>query len=161
MLRSSEQLPSKQSVDGSNPSGGVSDSKGSWRKLGAVFILRAQTGAQNVGLSGDSRTGFNVVNRFPITASLSQVLALLELSLLKSAAHTGVAVSVDSVGEPRTRNADLSGVAALDHAVISVAPFLHCQHHFLVSTPVLLLVSRRHQQWVWRTDWRTFVGKRV
>ena len=24
-------LPSKQSVDGSNPSGGVSDSKGSWR----------------------------------------------------------------------------------------------------------------------------------
>ena len=34
-----DQLPCKQSVDGSNPSGGVSNSNGSWRKLGAVFIL--------------------------------------------------------------------------------------------------------------------------
>ena len=46
-----DQLPTKQWVDGSNPSGGVSHNNGSWRKLGAVFILRAQTGAQNVGLS--------------------------------------------------------------------------------------------------------------
>ena len=76
-------------------------------------------------------------------------------------ANAGVAVSVDSVGEPRTRNADLSGVAALDHTVVSVAPFLHCQHRFLVSTSVLLLVSRRRQREVWRTNWRTIVGKDV
>ena len=42
----------------------------------------AQTGAQNPGLSSDSRAGFNVVNRLPITAAVSEVLALLELNLL-------------------------------------------------------------------------------
>ena len=79
---------------------------------------------------------------------MSEVLSLLQQCLHQGTANTGVAVSVDSVGEPRTRNADLSGVAASDHAVVSVAPFLHCQHRFLLTTPVLPLVSRRLQQGV-------------
>ena len=82
-----DHLHTEQSVDGSNPSGGVSDSNGSWRKLGSVFILRAQTGAQSKGLSSDSRACFNVMNGFPISAAVSEVLALLELSLLKGAAN--------------------------------------------------------------------------
>ena len=73
----------------------------------------------------------------PVTAAVSEVLALFKQRFHQGTANTGVAVSIDSVGEPRTRNADLSGVAALDHAVVSVAPFLHCQHRFLVSTDVL------------------------
>ena len=101
------------------------------------------------------------MNGLPVAATVSEVLPLFKQRFHQRTANAGVAVSVDSVGEPRTRNADLSGVAALDHAVISVAPFLHCQHRFLVSTPVLLLVSRRRQQDVWRTDWRTFVRKDV
>ena len=92
---------------------------------------------------------------------MGEVLSLLQLRLHQGTAHTGVAVSVHPVGEPRARDADLGGVAALDHAVVSVASFLHCQHRFLVSAPVLLLVSRRRQQGVWRTNWRTFVGKHV
>ncbi len=79
--RTYDQLPSKQSVDGSNPSGGVSKSNGSWRKLGAVFILRAQTGAQNTELSSDSRTGFNLVHGLPITAAVSEVLSLFKQRL--------------------------------------------------------------------------------
>ena len=97
----------------------------------------------------------------PVTASVREVLSLFQQYLHQGTANTGVAVSVDSVGEPRARYADLLAVLPLDHAVISVAPFLHRQHCFLLSTPVLLLVSRRRQQGVWRTDWRTFVGKRV
>ena len=93
----------------------------------------------------------------PVPAAVSEVLPLFKQRLHQRTANAGVAVSVDSAGEPRTRNADLSGVAALDHAVFSVVPFLHCQHRFLVSTLVLLLVSRRRQQRVWRT----FVGKDV
>ena len=73
----------------------------------------------------------------PVTAAVSEVLALFKQRFHQGTANTGVAVSIDSVGEPRTRNADLSGVAALDHAVVSVAPFLHCQHRFLVSTDAL------------------------
>ena len=77
-LNWTEQLTSMQMVADLNPSGGVSNFNGSWRKLGAVFILRAQTGAQNVELSSDSRTGFNVVNRLPITAAMSEVLSLFQ-----------------------------------------------------------------------------------
>ena len=76
-----------QMVDGLNPSGRVSNFNGSWRKLGAVFILRAQTGAQIEELSRDSRACFNVMNGLPITAAVSEVLALLELSLLKGDAN--------------------------------------------------------------------------
>ena len=72
----------------------------------------AQNGAQTAALSSDSRTGFNVVNRLPVTAAVSEVLTLLELSWLKSAAHTGVAVSVHAEAEPRASNANLSGVSA-------------------------------------------------
>ena len=86
---------------------------------------------------------------------MSEVLSLPQKRLHQGAANAGVALSIDSVGEPRARHADFLAVLPLDHAVVSVAPFLHCQHRFLVSTPVLLLVSRRRQQEVWRTDWRT------
>ena len=72
---------------------------------------------------------------------MSEVLSLLQQCLHQGTANTGVAVSIYPVGEPRAGDADLGGVAALDHAVISVAQFLHCQHRFLVSTPALLLVS--------------------
>ena len=101
------------------------------------------------------------MNGLPVAATVSEVLSLFKQRFHQRTANAGVAVSVDSVGEPRTRNADLSGVAALDHTVISVAPFLHCQHRCLVSMPVLLLVCRRRQQEVWRTNWRIFVGKDV
>ena len=84
--------------------------------------------AQNPGLSSDSRTGFNVVNRFPITAAVSQVLALLELSLLKGAANTGAAVSVHPEAEPRASNANLCGVTPLHHKIVGVRPFLHGFH---------------------------------
>ena len=77
------------------------------------------------------------MNGLPITATVSEVLALLQLLFHQGAAHAGVAVSVHPVGEPGARDADLSGVAALDHVVVSVAPFLHCQHLFPVSTYVL------------------------
>ena len=73
----------------------------------------------------------------PITAAVSQVLSLFKQRLHQRTADTGVAVSIDSVGEPRARHADLLAVLPLDHAVVSVAPFLHCQHRFLVSTDVL------------------------
>ena len=82
----------------------------------------------------------------PVTAAVREVLALLQLRLHQGAADTGVAVSVHPVGEPSARNADLGGVAALDHAVVSASPFLHCFHDVRLSTPVLLLVSRRRQR---------------
>ena len=82
----------------------------------------------------------------PITAAVREVLALLQLRLHQGTADTGVAVSVHPVAEPCARNADLSGVAALHHPVVSVAPFLHCFHDVRLSTPVLLLVSRRRQR---------------
>ena len=82
----------------------------------------------------------------PLAAAVSEVLPLLQQRLHKGAANAGVAVSVHPVGEPRARDADLGGVAALDHAVVSVAPFLHCFHDVRLSTSVLLLVSR-HRQW--------------
>ena len=64
----------------------------------------------------------------PVPAAVSEVLSLLKLRLHQGTADTGVAVSVHPVGEPRARNADLGGVAALDDAVVSVAPLLHCLH---------------------------------
>ena len=84
------------------------------------------------------------MNGLPVAATVCEVLSLFKQRFHQRTANAGVAVSVDSVGEPRTRNADLA-VAALDHAVVSVAPFLHYQHRFLASTPVLLLISRRRQ----------------
>ena len=77
-----------------------------------------------MGLSSDSRTGFNVVNRLPITAAVSEVLALLELSLLKSTANTGVAGTINPEAEPRAGNANLSGETPLHHTIIGVRPFL-------------------------------------
>ena len=87
------------------------------------------------------------MQRFPVTAAVSEMLPLLQQRLHQRTANAGVAVSVDSVGEPRTRNADLSGVAPLHHTVVSATPFLHCFHDVRLSTPVLLLVSRC-RQWV-------------
>ena len=75
----------------------------------------------------------------PVPAAVSEVLSLLKLRLHQGTADTGVAVSVHPVGEPRARDADLGGVAALDHAVVSAAPFLHCFHESLASTDVLAL----------------------
>ena len=68
---------------------------------------------------------------------MSEVLSWLQQRLHQGAANAGVAVSIDSIGEPRARHADFLAVLPLDHAVVSVAPFLHCQHRFLVSTDVL------------------------
>ena len=76
---------------------------------------------------------------------MSEVLSLFQQCLHQGTANTGVAVSVDSVGEPRAGNADLGGVAALHHPVVSLTPFLHWFYGIPVSTPVLLLVSRRSQ----------------
>ena len=95
------------------------------------------------------------MNGLPVAAAVSEVLSLFQQCLHQRVANAGVAVSVDSVGEPRTGNADLSGEAALHYAVVSFTPFLHCFHGMPVSAPVLLLVSRRRQQVVWRTNWRT------
>ena len=81
----------------------------------------------------------------PLAAAVSEVLALLQLRLHQGAADTGAAVSVHPMGGPRARDADLGGVAALDHAVVSVAPFLHCFRGITLGTPVLLLVGRRRQ----------------
>ena len=64
----------------------------------------------------------------PIPAAVSEVLTLLQLSLLKGAAHTGVAVSVHPKAEPRASNANLSGVNPLHHMIVGVGPFLHCFH---------------------------------
>ena len=90
--------------------------------------MRAQTGAQIEGLSRDGRACFNVMNGLPITAAVSEVLALLELSLLKSAAHTGVAGSINPEAEPRAGNTNLSGVTPLHHTIVGVRPFLHSFH---------------------------------
>ena len=73
----------------------------------------------------------------PVAAAVSEVLPLLQQRLHQGAANAGVAVSVDSVGEPSARHADLLAVLPLDHTVVSVAPFLHCRHRFSVSTDVL------------------------
>ena len=81
----------------------------------------------------------------PITAAVSEVLSLFQQCLHQGTANTGAAVSVDSVGELRTGNADLGGVAALYYAVVSLTPFLHCFHGIRVSTSALLLVSRCRQ----------------
>ena len=85
------------------------------------------------------------MNGLPVAAAVSEVLSLFKQRFHQRTANAGVAVSIDSVGEPRTRNAGLSGVSALDHAVISLAPFLHCFHDVRLNTSVLFLVSRRRQ----------------
>ena len=85
-----------------------------------------------MGLSSDSRTGFNVVNRFPITAAVSEVLSLFKQRLHQGTADTGVAVSVHPVGEPGARHADLLAVLPLDHVVVSAAPSLIASIAFLL-----------------------------
>ena len=87
----------------------------------------------------DGWAGLNVMHGLPVPAAVSEVLSLLKLRLQQGTADTGVAVSVHPIGEPGARNADLGGVAALDHAVVSVTPFLHCFHELSVSTDVLAL----------------------
>ena len=77
------------------------------------------------------------MNGLPVAAAVSEVLSLFKQRFHQRTANAGVAVSVDSVGEPTARHADLLAVLPLDHAVVSVAPFLHCQHRFSVSTDVL------------------------
>ena len=96
-------------------------------------------------LRSDSGTGFHMVRRLPVTAAVREVLSLFQQCLHQGTANTGVAVSIYSVGEPRAGDADLGGVAALYYAVVSLTPFLHRFHDMPVSTPVLLLVSRRRQ----------------
>ncbi len=81
----------------------------------------------------------------PITAAVREVLALLQLRLHQGTADTGAAVSVHPIGEPCARDAGLGGAAALDHAVVSVAPFLHCLHELFASTFVLSLVRLGRQ----------------
>ena len=81
----------------------------------------------------------------PVTASVREVLSLFQQYLHQGTANTGVAVSVNSVGEPRTGNADLGGVAALYYAVVSLTPFLHCFHESTASTDVLTVVRRGMQ----------------
>ena len=73
----------------------------------------------------------------PVAAAVSEVLSLFKQRFHQRTANTGVAVSVDSVGEPRTGNADLTGVAALHYAVVSLTPFLHCLHESFASTDAL------------------------
>ena len=68
---------------------------------------------------------------------MSEVLSLLQQCLHQRTTNTGVAVGIDSVGEPGARHADLLAVLPLDHVVVSAAPFLHCQHRLPVSTNVL------------------------
>ena len=85
------------------------------------------------------------MHRLPVTAAVSEVLSLFQQCLHQGTANTGVAVSDDSTGEPRTGNADLADVAALNHAVVNLSPFLHRFHGMPASTHVLLLVGRRHQ----------------
>ena len=85
----------------------------------------------------DSGTCFHLVHWLPVAAAVSEVLPLLQQRLHKGAANAGVAVSVHPVGEPRARDADLGGVAVLDHAVVSLTPFLHCLHESPESTDVL------------------------
>ena len=77
------------------------------------------------------------MNGLPVAAAVSELLSLFQQCLHQRTANAGVAVSVDSVGEPRTGNADLGGVAALYYAVVSLTPFLHCLHESPASTDVL------------------------
>ena len=85
------------------------------------------------------------MNGLPVTATVSEVLALLQLLFHQGTADTGVAVSIHPVGEPRARDADLGGEAALDHTGVSVTPFLHCFRGITLRTHVLLLVGRRRK----------------
>ena len=81
----------------------------------------------------------------PITAPVSEVLSLFQQCLHQGTANTGVAVSVDSVGEPRTGNADLGGVAALYYAVVSLTLFLHYPHESSASTDALAMTRLGRQ----------------
>ena len=76
---------------------------------------------------------------------MGEVLPLLQQCLHQGAAHAGVAVSVHPGGEPRARDTDLGGVAALHHAIVSVTPFLNCFHSVRLSIFVLLRLSRCRQ----------------
>ena len=64
------------------------------------------------------------MHRFPVTAAVSEMLPLLQQRLHQRTANAGVAVSVDSVGEPSARHADLLAVLPLDHAISAVVLFV-------------------------------------
>ena len=96
-------------------------------------------------LSSNGEAGFNVMHGLPVPAAVSEVLSLLKLRLHQGTADTGVTASVHPVGEPRARDADLGGVAALDHAVVSMDPFLHCLHKSFTSTYALALARLGRQ----------------
>ena len=73
----------------------------------------------------------------PVAAAVSEVLSLLQQCLHQGAANAGAVRSINSVGEPRARRADLLAELPLNHAVVSVASFLLCQHRFPANTDVL------------------------
>ena len=65
-----------------------------------------------------------MVHGLPVPAAVREVLSLLQQFLHQGTADTGVAVSVQPVGEPGARDADLGGVTALYYAVVILTPFL-------------------------------------
>ena len=73
----------------------------------------------------------------PVAAAVSELLSLLQQCLHLGAANAGAVRSINSVGEPRARRADLLAELPLNRAVVSVASFLHCQHRFPASIDVL------------------------
>ena len=58
----------------------------------------------------------------PVPAVVSEVLSLLKPRLHQGTADTGVAGLINPEAEPRARDADLSGVAALDQAGLASDP---------------------------------------
>ena len=68
---------------------------------------------------------------------MGEVLSLLQQCLHQGTANTRVAVGIYPIGEPRAGDADLGGVTALHHTVVSLTPFIHCFHDMRASTFVL------------------------
>ena len=64
--------------------------------------LRLST-RQHPFLSSNSRSGFNVMHGLSVTAVMSEVLSLFQQFLHQGIVNTGVAVSVDSVGDPQRK----------------------------------------------------------
>ena len=83
------------------------------------------------------------MNGLPVAAAVSEVLSLFKQRFHQRTANAGMAVSVDSVGEPRTRNADLSGVAALEQSAPErlVVPLRRSVSVVLLGFTVLLFVA--------------------
>ena len=77
-------------------------------------------------LRSDSGTGFHMVRRLPVTTTVGEVLALLQLRLHQGAAGTGLAVTIDSEAEPRPSNTNLGGITptSLDRRRKATPPWL-------------------------------------